>query len=171
MMFYHDESGRGRHQCWERMSYDNNDFCGCSHGAPVPEMYTFYAVADNQDLKKARWYRTYSWRKGSGFVDSLDNAKIWTKRRLAQAKCTNLGVGVFLVEFIAGKVNIIDQRECLAQAAEKKRLEEERRRQLAAKRELADAKRALKAVQDKVNKLRGPRKHAPDCGCKSCMGM
>ena len=141
--------------------------------APEPQgpQFTFYAIADKEDLTKARWYRTYSQYKGSGFVDNLDDAKIWTKKGQAQGKCTNLGAGVFLVEFVAGRVNVIDQRERLKQAAEKKRLEEERRRQSAAERELADAERALRAAQDKVNKLKGPRKHDPGCGCKSCMGM
>lgn len=150
---HYEEKGHG-FKCWERMSYDNNDFCGCRHGAPLQPTFAFYAIADNDDLTKARWYRTYSQYKSSGYVKELEEAKIWVKKSQAQAKCTNLGVGAFLVEFVAGKVNVIDQRERLAQAAEKKRLEDERRRQSAAERELADAERALKAAQEKVQRLK-----------------
>lgn len=150
---HREEKGHG-FKCWERMSYDNNDFCGCRHGAPPPETYTFYAVANDDDLKKARWYRTYSPSRSSGWVDDLEDAKIWTKKGPAQGKCTSLGPGVFLIEFVAQKVNVIDQRERLKQAAEKKRQEEERRRQSVAERELADAERALQAAQEKVQRLR-----------------
>jgi hypothetical protein len=133
--------------------------------------YTLYAVADSHDLAKARWYRTYSQSRSSGWVKDFNDAKIWTKKGPAQGKCTSLGPSVYLVEFVASRVNVIDQRERLRQLAEKKRLEEERRRHSAAERELAEAERALKAAQDKVNKLKGGRVHPPQCGCKSCMGM
>ena len=29
---FHDGT---KFQCWERMSHDNNDFCGCQHGSPL----------------------------------------------------------------------------------------------------------------------------------------
>jgi hypothetical protein len=137
------------------MSYDNNDFCGCTYGKPAKKAYTFYAVASDADLTKARWYRTYSSNKGSGFVNDIDDAKIWMKRSQAQSKCTRLGGSTVMVEFITTEVNTIDQTEHRKRAAEKKRFDEERRRQTQAERELADAERALKIAQEKINRLKG----------------
>lgn len=144
------------------MSYDNNDFCGCTHGAPTAPTFAFYAIADKENIAKARWYRTYSQYKGSGFVDSLDDAKIWTKRsqaqanclRLAQAKYTGLGGGAYLVEFVAGKVNVIDQRERLRELAEKKHQRALADAERRAAQELAAAEAALKSAQEKVERLK-----------------
>jgi hypothetical protein len=115
--------------CDERMSYDNNDFCGCTHGSPPKseETYTFYAVADRKDLSKARWYRTYSANRSSGYVDDLADAKIWVKRGVAKGKCTQLGPSATLVEFVVTKVNVIDNSEQFKKAAEKRQQEEVRR--------------------------------------------
>lgn len=116
--------------------------------------YTLYAVADDSDLTTTRWYRTYSQSRSSGWVKDFSDAKIWTKKGPAQGKCTSLGAGAKLVEFVATKVNVIDQRERLKQAVEKKRLAEEFRRRSAAEQELATAERALQMAQEKVRSLK-----------------
>ena len=134
-------------------------------------VYSFYAIADNEDLAQAHWYRTYSWPRKAGWVDDFTSAKIWTRKAQAQGKCTALGGRAFLVELTADRINIIDQRERLRQRAEKKRADEEQRRKSQAERELEAAERMLKAARENVERLKGPRAHARDCGCKSCMGM
>lgn len=84
--FSYPEKERKGYRCFERMSYDNNDFCGCTPGAPPEQKFVFYAVADNKGLAQARWYRTYGNQKSSGWVRDFDEAKVRSKRSLAKAK-------------------------------------------------------------------------------------
>jgi hypothetical protein len=123
---------------------------------PVPETsYTFYAVADRDDLKTAKWYRTYSANRSSGYVDDLESAKIWVKRGVAKGKCTQLGPSARLVEFIVTKVNVIDNSEHIKKAVEKRK-QEEVRRQKAVQQQLIDhAKYEIAQAEARLRKLQG----------------
>lgn len=148
------EEDIGKHQCWHRNSYENNDFCGCTHGAKKVDNFTFYAVVDNPNLSVAKWYRTYSSNRNSGWVKDFEDAKIWTRRGQAQGKCTNLGPFTYLVVFSAGEIEVVDQRvrvekqEAKARAAEALRVQEQK------KREFTAALEALRVAQDKVERLK-----------------
>ena len=144
-------------QCYERMSYDNNDFCGCAHGAPKVEepTYTFYAVADRDDLTKAKWYRTYSANGSSGWVSDLDNAKVWVKRSSAKGKCTNLGPSARLVEFEVTKVTVVDNSDSVKKAAEAKRAADERRQKREAEAALERAQADFDRAQKRLDALKG----------------
>jgi hypothetical protein len=135
------------------MSYENNDFCGCTEGAPPAPTYTFYAVADREDLTTARWYRTYSSSHGSGYVDKLEDAKIWNKRGSAKGKCTQLGPSARLVEFVVTKVNVIDNSEHVRKAAEKRAAEELRRAKAVQEQRIEHAKYELAEAQKRLDKL------------------
>lgn len=136
------------------------------------QLHHFYMVADDQDLTKARWYRTYGNRRSSGWVKDKEDARVWTKKGLAQGKCTSLGSGTFLIEFVVTRVNVIDQTARLKAATEKNRLKaltsEQRRKEW----EIKDAEAQLEAVKDRLEALRNPsKKHDDSCACKHCMGM
>jgi len=142
------------YKCWHRNSMENNDFCGCTHGRPEPPSFTFYAVVNDPDLTIAHWYCTYSQRKNSGWVKDFKDAKIWTRPGPAQGKCTNLGVGAFLVKFAAGHVEVIDQRARLERVAAEKRNKEMLRLQNAEQRRIVEAERALKTAQENLARLK-----------------
>jgi hypothetical protein len=133
--------------------------------------YTFYAVADRPDLTKAKWYRTYSANGSSGWVNDLDDAKVWVKRSSAKSKCTNLGPSAKLVEFTVTKVTVVDNTDNVKKAAEKRRLEEERRQKREAEAALERAQADFDRAKKRLDALTPPRKHDDDCGCKSCVGM
>lgn len=144
------------YQCWERLSHDNNDFCGCTHNAPAvqpPPKFVFYAVANDTDLTNAKWYRTYTKNSNSGWVKDFADAKIWTRRGPAQGKCTNLGPGSQLVEFTSGKIVVIDQRERLRALAAKECVAEQMRQHAKKKQELIRAEAALLAAQENFERL------------------
>jgi len=117
--------------------------------------YTFYAVADRDDLKTARWYRTYSTSGSSGFVNDLESAKIWVRRALAKSKCTQLGPSTRLVEFVVTKVNVIDNSEHIKKAVEKKRQEEVRRAEAVKQQQIELAKLEIERAQERLRKLQG----------------
>lgn len=152
-MWEHRAERGQSYRCWYSMSNENNDWCGCEHGKPAPETYTFYAIADNDDLKRARWYRTYSSAHRRGWVDSLGNAKVWAKKGQAQGKCTQLGASARLVEFVATNVVIHDQAARLRELEEKKKLREAAQREQRAKAELEAAHRALMTAQENFERL------------------
>lgn len=150
--FSYPEKDRKGYGCFERLSYDNNDFCGCTHGAPPKQKFVFYAVADDDDLQKAKWYCTYSSQKSSGWKKDFEDAKIWVRRSAAKAKATALGAQARIVEFHVDKTVVIDQREHLKKVAEekiqrqKKRLEAEH--QAAVKRAHEELERALARLEN-----------------------
>jgi hypothetical protein len=100
MWEHYEEKGHG-FKCWERMSYDNNDFCGCRHGAPPPLTLEVFAVRN----EKGEFYRSYSVQKRSGaWVKNIADAKVYTKKGPAQGLVTrfkNDGVTVELVTLVA----------------------------------------------------------------------
>lgn len=116
--------------------------------------YMFYAVADSDDLTKARWYRTYSASYSSGWVSDLNDAKVWVKRNSAKSKCTNLGPRARLVEFMVTKVNVVDNSINIKKIVEKKRLEEERRQKREAEEALEKAHADLERAQKVFDALK-----------------
>ena len=152
--------------------------CGCHHPddvvkstPPAQPQYTFYAVADRTDLAQTRWYRTYSRGSSSGWVNDINDAKVWIRKGGAQGKCTSLGGNAQLVEFVVTKVNVFDQKERLQKLEEKRKEEAARAQKAQAARELKAAETALRLAQEKLARLKGKQPHPADCGCKSCMGM
>lgn len=135
---------------------------------------TFYAVRNS----KGEFYRTYAQGgRRSGWVKELTDARLWTTIGPARGKITALSNEhprdpvPELVEFVVREINVVDQQARVAEARAKKQLEVENRKKAQAEWELQQAQRDLAAAQAKIDKLKGPRKHEPDCGCKSCMGM
>ena len=160
------------HQCWQ----DSCSGCGCSCHVddfreterenarlrselaeahkPAPEpLYTLYAVASEDDLTKAKWYCTYSASKSSGWKSSFNDAKIWTRRSAAKAKCTALGPSARLVEFVVTKVNVIDNSDQVKKAAERREQEEYRRQIAERRREIEYAEQELQRAQARLARL------------------
>ena len=98
---HYKEGKRYRFMCHERMSYDNNDFCGCSHGAPPPLTLKVYAVRNEKD----EFYRSYAVQKRSGaWVKDIADAKVYTKPGPANGMVTRFkrqGLEVELVTLVA----------------------------------------------------------------------
>lgn len=156
--FSYPEKERRGFKCFERMSYDNNDFCGCTHGAPPKQEFVFYAVADSDDLAKAKWYCTYSAQKSSGWKKDFSDAKIWVKRSSAKAKATALGAQARIVEFHANKVVIVDQIEHLKKVAEERIQREKKRIEAEHKAAVARAKEDLDRAVARLKNLEGKGK-------------
>ena len=172
---HHNAGGKTTTYCHEQTNTSDEDFrfCGCTHGAVKEEQhgnYVFYAVADREDLDKAVWYRTYDTNHNAGFVKEFEDARIWLKRGQAQAMCTRLGPNAKLVEFVTTKINVIDQRERLKAAVDKKREEAQKQKLQAQVAAIAQAEEQLAQAWERLRKLRGDKECA--CGkCKTCMGM
>lgn len=120
---------------------------------PKP-LATFYAVR-HPDGKQ--YYRTYSKHHQAGWVDNLEDARLWTREGTARGNITGLSRPNFvpdLIVFVVTEVKVVDQKERIAKAqAEKKRRAEEQR---AAEKKwrLEEAERRLAAAQRDVEKLR-----------------
>lgn len=100
MRLHHDEDGRGRtwFKCWERLSNENNDFCGCTHGRPKPLSLTVYAVRN----ANGEFYRSYAVQKRPGaWVENIADAKVYTKRGPAQGQVTRFQKRGERVELVA----------------------------------------------------------------------
>lgn len=147
-----------RFQCWERMSYDNNDFCGCTHGAPPKATLMLYAIRNS----KGEFFRAKG-RDGYGkksWVPDLIDAKLYSKVSQARARVTYFANNnpqklpvPELVEFKAVEHRIIDERVRVADAKRKKELEVERRKKEHAEWELEQAKKSLEEAQKKIERL------------------
>ncbi len=152
---YPGKDKRG-YKCYERRSRDNNDFCGCTHGGPPEQKFVFYAIVDNDDVQKARWYCTYSAQKSSGWKEDFADARIWVRKSAAKSKATALGAQARIVEFHTTKTVVVNQIEHLKKVAEEriqretKRLEAEHQAALKrAKDELDRALARLKSLETK----------------------
>lgn len=139
-----------------------NHDCGCSchwetqpvKQAAPPAPFVFYAVAENVNYRHTRWYQTYGNKKAAGWVDSIGDAKVWSRRGLAQAKCTSLGGAAQLVEFVVTEIRVIDQNEHRRKLEEKKLKKATEQRAGERLRELADAEEALRLAQEKLERLK-----------------
>lgn len=158
MWEHYTESERHPYQCWERMSLENNDFCGCRHGMPeqpTDEQLILYAIKN----EKGEWYKTYSTTRNRGWKKKLTEAKIWSRAGQARAKLTALANEYpalpppLLVEFVVTQVRVVDQTERVAQS----RLEAQRKRKQyeeeLAKQRLEDAQRRLARAQLDLSQL------------------
>lgn len=158
MWEHYTESTNHPYKCWERMSHDNNDFCGCRHGEPeqpADEQLVLYAIKN----EKGEWYKTYSTTRSRGWKKTLKEAKIWSRGGQARAKLTALAnehpslPAPLLIEFVVTQVRVVDQTERIAQS----RLEAQRKRKQyeeeLAKRRLDDAQRRLARAQLDLSQL------------------
>lgn len=162
-MWEHHVGHRG-YMCYERRSYDNNDFCGCTHCMPEylkSKTYKFYAVASNKDLDKAQWYRTYgsnSSRRSAGWVKALEDAKIWLKQSSAKSKATSLGVNAAIVEFVVTEVNVTDMTDHFKKVAGERIKREEKRLKAEHEAAVKCAKEDLDRALARLNSLEGKKK-------------
>ena len=82
MWEHHYEKGHGW-QCWERMSYDNNHFCGCSHDMPDIYMLEFLKQKLSElKLKIKKLQQKMRPKKPRTMMSVLEKAE----RRLERAK-------------------------------------------------------------------------------------
>lgn len=183
---HHDEGGRGPQwfRCWERLSHENNDFCGCMRGAPVPLAFTLYVVRSDKGL----YYRP---RLGSAsrrelWVKDVLEARLYTDLSQARARVTYLNKHhaskhcPHIETFTVKHQGVLDETEHLkeAQEQEQRKAEEQRKATLereereieALRKQAADLIREAEAKSQAIGGFVG-RRHGDDCGCKSCVGM
>lgn len=169
--------------CTERMSHDNNDFCGCTHGSPQKASVVgslgmaFYAVRNSE----GKWFRAKGRSStGKSWVDEIGAARIYTKLSQAQSRCTFFATrgkerqAPVIVELQAIAVKVIDQAERIERANQKKRADALTRNAARKAEELREAQAEFNKAQEKLRRLKGEpvgRVHDDDCGCKSCVGM
>lgn len=120
-------------------------------GSPEP-IATFYVIRNERgEYYSTRWNR--SW------VKDLIDARVYAAAGPARGKITrisneNMSAPVpELVELIVREVNIVDQKDRVAQARLNKQLEIENRQKAKALWDLNEAKRALSEAQAKIEKL------------------
>jgi len=167
------ESPGSRYQCYERMSNDNNDFCGCEYGKPTPEPQEpilLYAIRN----EKGEWFLPYSRGSAASWQPELIHAKIYTKQGAAQGKITALANEDAawcmlhpsakpkpipeLVEFTVVETRVIDQKDRVAKAKQKK-IEENIQREIANKQYAVKcAEEQLQKAHAQLKKLRGETK-------------
>ena len=170
MAYCNNNAGCG-HSCGRSDNHGGDCDCyesDCKHSnrfikPPVPSvspLATFYAVRSN-----GKYYRTYSRASAAaGWIDKLEDARLWTKQGQAQGKITALsriakthkGPGHApipeLVEFIVTEIRVVDQTDRVAKACQARVLAA---RALAQKqRDLLDAQRDLKRATDHLLRLR-----------------
>lgn len=167
MTDHNDNDGHFRYQCYERLSNENNDFCGCVHGKPAQEPILLYAIRNQQ----GQWFKPYTKGSSASWQDDLGFAKIYANESTAAGNITRLvneaernrrGGGPIpapeLVEFIVTETRVIDQKERLAKA-KKKKLEDDARQEAYLKEvELMNAQEEFDKAQVKLFKLRGKTK-------------
>lgn len=156
--FSYPEKEKRGFRCFERRSDENNDFCGCTHGAPPERKFVFYAVADSDDIQQAKWYCTYSASKSSGWKKDFGEAKIWVKKSSAKSKATALGARARIVEFHADKVVVINQIEHLKKVAEERLQREKKRLEAVHKAAIVRAKEDLDRAIARLKNLEGKSK-------------
>lgn len=152
---HNDDGGRGKFQCYERNSAENNDFCGCEHGSPIQNQLKLYVVRNSQGhYFHAKGYNGY----GKSWVEDINYAKFYTKIGPAKACVTYFSNDPKypipdIVELIATESCVIDQKQRVAKVKNKKLIQKQMAIQNKAEYELQKAKDALKLAQDNLKKL------------------
>jgi len=122
--------------------------------APPPKtLATFYAIRSND-----KFYRTHTPGRSAGWVNVMEEAKLWTKPGPAKAKITALcsvskGNVPELVEFIVTEVRVVDQTARVAAVKVTKAREEAARAVAQRERDLKDAKEKLDKAAARLKKL------------------
>lgn len=118
----------------------------------VQPLATFYAVRCD-----GKYYRTYSQGGRSGWCDSLEDGKVYTRKGPAQGLVTQLSdtnkSTIELVELVVTEVRVIDQSSRLAEAKARKVCEEADRRARAREQEIAKVKDDISRAQARLTAL------------------
>lgn len=114
-----------------RTSHENNDFCGCRHGASVPLAFTLYVVRSDKGL----YYRP---RLGSAsrrelWVEDVLEARLYTDLGQARGRVTYLNrhhaskYCPHIETFTVKHQGVLDETEHLKEAQEQRKAEEQRK--------------------------------------------
>lgn len=154
---HHDDNGHVKFICHERLSPENNDFCGCTLAAPEVAPVVFYAIRNKMGL----WYRTYAKNRSAGWVKDLGDARIYTKVTPARSKITALAnearglTPPVLIEIVVGKMIVIDQMERIEDARKRKLQEQARKHAWTKEAQLMRAQKEFNEAQARLAKLTG----------------
>ena len=112
--------------------------------------------------REGKFYRTNNTgaRGRSGWVDKLEDAKLWTRAAPAKGKVTALSTGddvPELVELVVTEFRVVKQSERVAAAQAKKARDNAERDELARQQEFARATAELLRAQERVNALSAKR--------------
>lgn len=156
MWEHHTEFSDKRYGCWERLSLDNNDFCGCQHGAPAKPTLVFYAIKNEHD----EWYKTYSsGGRRRGWKKNIVDARIYAGLATARAKVTSLANEFpmqpipMLVELVVTEQRIVNQEDRVAKSRHEKEKKDAERQLRSREWEIECAQRQLEEAQAKLAKF------------------
>lgn len=153
---YHDDDTGlrfgSKHYCDERRSLDNNDFCGCTHGAPAEKSVVFYVIKNHEGK-----YRSSHWSEWSY---ELEKAKIYSKASSAQCRVTawanqNPSKPIpVIVEMYVTVMKVVDQNARVAKSRFEKQNKAALRDAWVKERTLKNAEEEFKRAQEKLERLR-----------------
>jgi len=150
---HYAEPGHG-FRCWERMSYENNDFCGCTHGAPPKASLLLYVVRNG----KGEFFRASSSRRvrRSAWAQDVVDAKFYVRASMARARIRLLRgspsqeLPLELVELNAVERRVVADHERVQDAKRRDELADVDRKRSLAEAQVARAKQQLVRAQDRL---------------------
>ena len=155
---HREEKGHG-FKCWERLSHENNDFCGCTHGAPPKATLMLYAIRNSTgEFFRAKGRSGY----GKSWVPDLIDAKFYAKVSTARSRVTYFANNnpkklpvPELIEFKVTEVRVIDETDRVKDAKRKRDIEEARRQKAVQEQLIEHAKYEIEQAQARLRKLQG----------------
>jgi hypothetical protein len=162
--------------------------CHClCHDVPekeAPPLATFWAIMRGEGpfTEQSQYFKASTSSRGPSWVKDLGTARIYSKLSHAKAKVTALANAPWnagkpipvIVEFVVNDVRVIDQKERVAEVQAKKAREASAHDRWVHRLQVKNARDNVKNALLELARLTGDasgRKHGPDCGCKSCVGM
>lgn len=115
-----------------------------------PEPTFLYAV---RQVSNGQFYKTHTNNRSAGFVETLGEARTWTKRGQARSKATSLGFGVEIVEFVSFTVFVHDQTARLKKLNDQKQQNDLKKRAAHEKWALEQAQRDAERATERLHAL------------------
>lgn len=156
--YLHNKDGSNVFQCWERLSFENNDFCGCRCGEPGQISLELYAVQNHVgDFFRAKGFGGY----GLSWVKEISSAKIYTKLSQARSRVTyfnnnnpdNLPSCKIIVLSVTDS-QVLDETDRIVKVKKDKELSAVNKKKNLALDKLNKAKKELEEAEEELKKLK-----------------
>lgn len=123
----------------------------------VDVQVSFYAIRNEH----GEWWKGISYTVQDGWIKDICNCRIYSRLSSANGKVTNIANNnpndpvPEIVKLTVTKAEVIDQKERVKKAQQKKAMDEKIRAAEDAKWRMRSAKEALKRAQEEIEKLKG----------------